>query len=581
MPRSPSTKSDDNPRSFKQTKAIHETAEHARLKLAIKNIAKTSGFKFDTEVALNFTGYRDSNDRLIDERSIDVAVFASGGGKASLLIFECKGGSDLKEVNKKLSAWEADIDKIRQGKAKIVGSEDNTLEESGLSKFSDIRVCYVFGRGTDPQRYEQLAKILRGRGFYAWDITAVTYYSKTAETIRKAAKYQILREFDVSLESDDLYGEQAIQLTQGNLEMFVFGAKPSALMKIAYVYRRASGKPSAYQRIVSKERIERISNFLRSKGALLPNAIIIAFDNEASIQKQIRYEEGKLYFPNRYCSAWIIDGQHRVFGFIGTRYETDEDDSAPTFKVPVVAFKRMDLIPQNRTFVSINYNQKKIDPNLLCDLATQLPDLNNELTWPSLLVAQVNRLETLKDRVKISELHKGRPITITSFARFALLEGLLGYDRKTRSYRGPLYAYAPFNPKASVNNTFNRKSMNRQVALLQRYLAAVRKNTSRPDENKDPWRNTQRYSLLKPTGMNALLLVLSRVMEKYPNLDSDMHKSLETYLKPLRKVTYARASVAKQGGGWKGFRNLANAMLRKLNAGNGDGLRLFGQREKI
>jgi hypothetical protein len=38
--------------------------------------------------------------------------------------------------------------------------------------------------------------------------------------------------------------------------------------------------------------------------------------------------------------------------------------------------------------------------------------------------------------------------------------------------------------------------------------------------------------------------------------------------------------VAEQGGGWKGFRSLANIMIRKINAANHDSLRLFGEKEK-
>jgi hypothetical protein len=241
----------------------------------------------------------------------------------------------------------------------------------------------------------------------------------------------------------------------------------------------------------------------------------------------------------------------------------------------------MELIPQNRTFVSINYNQKKIDPALLCDLATELPDLNNELTWPSLLVAELNKMDPIKDNVRISELHKGRPISINSFARYGLLEGLLGWDGKTRTYKGPLQAYSPFHPKASVKSSINRASMKKQADVLRRYFAAVYQNTTSPDEKKDPWRNFRKYSLLKPTGINALLLTLSRLMEKYPRLEDDMGKDMQKYLKPLRLVKFDHTHVANLGGGWKGFRKLANLMLKKLSSAHGASLRLFGQRDKV
>ncbi len=542
---------------------------------------RTSGFKFDTEVALNFSGNLDGNGKLIDERSIDIAAYGSRKGKSFLLIFECKSGADLKEIHKKISSWEADIEKIRSGKANVISSEENSIKENDFDKLDDIRICYVFGNSIDRERYKEIASILKGRKFYAWDISALTYYKKTAGTVGKAVKYEILRELEVNLESSGLFCEEAIQIRQGELDMFVFGAKPSVLLKVGYVYRRASGKPHAYQRILNKDRIKKISEFLSSGDALLPNAIIIAFDNEPEVQSEINYKNGRLWFPRKYCSAWIIDGQHRVFGFLNTKFEEiDEDDSEEVFELPVVAFKNLDLVLQNRTFVSINYNQKKIDPTLLCDLATALPDLQNELTWPSLLVAELNKFEPLKDKVKISELDKGKPISISSFARYGLLEGLLGYSKKNRSYDGALNVYSPFKPKASLVNPVNRDSLKEQADLLRRYFDAVAQNTSNVDAMKDPWRNTTKYALLKPTGINALLLVLSRIMERYPRVESDMHKDLCLYLKPLRKVNLTREFVVKQGGGWKGFRKLANVILRKLNAAHSDSLRLFGEKDK-
>jgi len=562
-------------------KKVQETAEHARLKATLKEIIGTSGFRFDTEVALNFTGNSDAKGNLVDERSIDVAVFGSIEHKSFLIIFECKGGAKLNEINQKISSWEADIDKIKNGRAKITSSDEKTIKESDFAKFDEIRICYVFSDSLNQERYKEIALALKSRGVFAWDNSALTYYKKTASTIGRALRYQILREFEVRLEPSGSYSIKAVQIRQGELEMFVFGAKPSVLMKIGYVSRRASGKPDAYQRILNKDRIAKLSEFLSSRDALLPNAIIIAFDSDSNVQSEIKYDKGKLHFPIDYCYAWIIDGQHRVFGFLNTPFEKDgEDDSGGIFELPIVAFRSLDPVIQNRTFVSINYYQKKIDPALLCDLSTALPDLQNELTWPSLLVAELNKVEPLKDKVKISELDKGKQISLSSFARYGLLESLLGYDKKKQSYEGVLNAYSPVNSRANLTDADNQEALKVQANLLRRYFEAVALNTSNTDEKQDPWRNTKDYSLLKPTGINALLLVLSRIMEKYPKVEADIHKDLPTYLNPLRKVNFEREFVAKQGGGWKGFRKLANIILRRLNADNSDHLRLFGKKEK-
>ncbi len=564
------------------TKKSPETAEHKRLKAVLKEILGISGFKFDTEISLNFSGSLDPKGQLFDERSIDIAACGSSEGKRFLLIFECKGGDNFKQIHQKISSWESDLKKISDGKTNVIKSDLNAIKEADFSKLDFIKVCYVFGSNLDSEKFETIAPTLRKRGLYAWDNAALTYYKKTTRTVGSAAMYELLREFDVNLESGVSFHEKAIKIMQRHHEMYIFGAKPSVLLKIGYVSRRASKKPEAYQRILNKDRIKKISDFVSSKDALLPNAIIIAFDEEPAIQKEISYSgDGKLSFPSTYCSAWIIDGQHRVFGFLGTKLgKYNQDIPKEEFKLPVVAFRNLNAVLQNRTFVNINYNQKKIDPTLLCDLATAVPDLQNELTWPSLLVAELNKVEPLKDKVKISELDKGRHISISSFAQYGLLESLLGYDKKNRTYNGALFTYSKFKPKSALANSVNQKALKKQADLLKRFFKAVELNTKKPDASKNPWLNTKEYALLKPTGINALLLVLSRIMEKYPRVETDIKKDLDVYLKPLRKVKFTKKNVAKQGGGWKGFRGLANIILRNLNTAHGTTLRLFGEKEK-
>lgn len=565
-------------------KKIEETVEHARLKATVKDIIAASGLKVDTEAHLNFSNSRDEKGKLIDECSIDVAGYGtSDDGKMFMIIFECKGGGNFPEPLKKISAWESNIDKIKKGKTNLISSDRRVIKKIDFDRFEEIRVCYVFGRNMAKTRYEQIASILMPRGFHVWDNNALTYYGKDAATIGKAIKNEILKEFRVGFELAGSFHEKAIKLKQGNLEMFMFGAKPSDLLKVGYVSRRASQRPEAYQRILNKDRMNKIKDFVSSTKPLLPNAIIIAFDGETEIQDRIQFDDKKseLSFPSVPCCAWIIDGQHRVFGFLNTKFDKGATSgSAPVFKLPVVAFKSLSLLLQNRAFVDINYHQKKIDPTLLCDLAATLPDLQNELTWPSLLAAELNKTGPLESKIRISELDRGKPISISSFARYGLLEGLLGYDNKSRSYNGALFAYSPFKKQRGINEPANKKALKDQVELLQRYFAAVATNTTKKNPKTDPWTNSKNYALVKATGINALLLVLARIMEKYPQVEKDMGKSLPTYLKPMKTLTFTKKVVARQGGGWKGFRGLANMIIKRLNAENSDSLKPFGKKDK-
>ena len=67
---------------------------------------------------------------------------------------------------------------------------------------------------------------------------------------------------------------------------------------------------------------------------------------------------GVLYLPQTYKSAFIIDGQHRLYG-----YSIAESESNHT--IPIVAFQNLPGDEQTRIFVDINHNQKSVPASLL------------------------------------------------------------------------------------------------------------------------------------------------------------------------------------------------------------------------
>ena len=61
---------------------------------------------------------------------------------------------------------------------------------------------------------------------------------------------------------------------------------------------------------------------------------------------------GILHIPKRYRSAYIIDGQHRLYGYSDSLY-------AETNTIPVVAFVDLERSEQIKLFMDINENQKE------------------------------------------------------------------------------------------------------------------------------------------------------------------------------------------------------------------------------
>lgn len=78
---------------------------------------------------------------------------------------------------------------------------------------------------------------------------------------------------------------------------------------------------------------------------------------------------GVLHLPKRYHSAYIIDGQHRLYGYSDSEY-------ANTNSIPIVAFVDLDRSEQLKLFMDINENQKSVSKTLRITL-------NSDMLWDS------------------------------------------------------------------------------------------------------------------------------------------------------------------------------------------------------
>jgi len=102
-------------------------------------------------------------------------------------------------------------------------------------------------------------------------------------------------------------------------------------------------------------------------GGYFPNSIIVniltkkqglKFEQASVIENDSGTAMGVLHLPKTYKSVFIIDGQHRLYG-----YSTAKSESNHT--VPVVAFLNLSQNEQAKIFVKINRTQKSVQPNLL------------------------------------------------------------------------------------------------------------------------------------------------------------------------------------------------------------------------
>ncbi len=118
------------------------------------------------------------------------------------------------------------------------------------------------------------------------------------------------------------------------------------------------GKP-AYQRMISSTRIRKIGEFI-AKGGYFPTNLLINFTDKLKFELLSNKENtdpslkfGWLTLPAKYRSAWIIDGQHRLYGF------SHLDDHFLDQSLFVLAFERMAVEKEADLFITINHEQKK------------------------------------------------------------------------------------------------------------------------------------------------------------------------------------------------------------------------------
>ncbi|MEN6309908.1 MAG: DGQHR domain-containing protein, partial [Acidobacteriota bacterium] len=205
------------------------------------------------------------------------------------------------------------------------------------------------------------------------------YYIQIADHLGKAARYQFLAEFLKDQQIPELGGKTvpAVKGRLGGKPFFCFVSTPRQLLKIAFVNHRSLNDPEGaptYQRLVSRSRLRDIGEFIKA-GGYFPNNLIVNFTRSIRFDKIAQDEDagvafGQLYLPDRYRSAWIIDGQHRLYGFspIGDKY-LDQN-------IIVVAFEMLPKAEDANLFVTINHEQKSVPKHLL-------DDLEGELKWGS------------------------------------------------------------------------------------------------------------------------------------------------------------------------------------------------------
>ena len=298
------------------------------------------------------------------------------------------------------------------------------------------------------------------------------YYAQLVRHLKHAARYQFLGHMFGGQKIDGLARQVlATRGKMGGATFYTFLIRPDDLLKIAYVGHKASRDTenlATYQRMLQPRRLKRIAAYIND-GGRFPTNIVVNF--KSGRKARLRFDVmdrsgegdlGTLYLPSKYASAWIIDGQHRLYGYAYARnMKAFKSDSTA---LSVLAYENLPSDKEMNLFIDINSKQVKVSAGLLVELYSDLHWCSSdpEDAFQALLSRIASRLNSEKtspvhDRMVVTGKRKThyRCLTQTSI-RDGLKEAkLLGTVSKGAIVPGPLSTASPTSYDANLTKSIS------------------------------------------------------------------------------------------------------------------------------
>ena len=470
----------------------------------IWTLFSTAGFREiseDRNLVIKF-GDAASDTQQVDVLAVDENV---------AVVVECKSAT----LDGKSASFKEAIEALREKKGKI-----NAALRAHFGR--KLSVAYVFA--TEGYRISKPdLERLENANIRHFSENEIGYFLDLIHQLGKAAKFQLLADLFPNIDIPDMDNRvYAIEGKMGGRTYYSFSIAPSELLKISYVLHRSRSiklMPS-YQRVIKKARLKSVKEFVDG-GGYFPNSLIINIDNN---NKDLQFDVSKnqinesktrggvLHLPKRFRSAYIVDGQHRLYGYSDSRF-------AASNTLPVVAFVNLERGEQLKIFMDINENQKAVSKNLRhtleADIKWESPIKSEAIQASKLRLAQElgeDQSSPLKSRVLLGEDNKtdSRVITID-----AILSGL------NRGYFFSKFSKNTLQEKGVFHDGTTIENYERCKDLVFNYFELLESNL--PEE----WTKLQKDGglLTINAGITASLAVFGSILS---------HLSGETQIDPFR-----------------------------------------------
>lgn len=316
---------------------------------------------------------------------------------------------------------------------------------------------------------------------------------------------------------------KAQKVQQNDWVFYVFVMKSDLLNKIAYVSSRYKDKIEGYQRNLSEKRAEEIQDYIFKLKGVIPNNIILNFNIELNYNEK----NHTISFDINDNIAWVIDGQHRLYGLALSKKPID---------VVVVAFEKLDISDQAKIFKIINSTQKGVNASLIYDLIDLVKDANYIEARAHELVKKLNEDIESPWYTQIKMLGTG-PGLISQSAFIGNLKPLLDENRGT---------------------TLTIYSEEQQFKILKNYFNAIK--ATFPDN----WGNPKSL-LTKTVGFYALMELLPTILHLCLTNNSDFTtNAIIKTLQPIKNYDFSSGGVLKGVSGKHGVQRIVTELNKLL-----------------
>jgi DNA sulfur modification protein DndB len=450
-----------------------------------------------------------------DTNSIKSQIDILAIDKEIALAVECKSSSEYK----KRPQFQEDLGKFVQIREALTKAVRSNYSDDGIKK--QVILIMFFNKiilsDNDKERAKKSNVIL-------FDEKDLAYYENLVNHLGPAAKYQVLADM---IPGKDVPGLTiripAIKAKMGGYNCYSFSISPEYLLKISYVSHRSKGKASdinTYQRMLAKTRLKKIKDYISDDG-IFPTNIILNFEkgrlNFEKIKQQTDVNDdldvgvlGWLDIRPAYKSAWIIDGQHRLFAYSG-------HEKALKSKLSVLSFEGLKPSKQAELFIDINAKQKSVKLSLLQELFAELHwDAEEPAIRISAIISKAiqdlnNDPECeLYQRIQITDGQKDQIRCITLTSLFGQIEKKGFFIVKEK--QGSIIEYGPL-----WGGDRNEDTLERSKAICKAWINQI------ATLNKEWWDigSGEGGGLAMNDGISTLIAVLRSVFEF---LESKGHK---------------------------------------------------------